>query len=194
MIVRATAHYCNAAGEPAPGAPRATYEFAYSALQPTVGMRATISQRDGPDWQQVHVFEMYHKTEQPFFDTVAWSPPLQSIPFVDEAKTHSLGSSAWGALLTDEVALALLGPDLYGIHTNLTGHGVYVHGPWHTFRDGAYSFEATLYLGPSGGSARRWPNARRAGRGLGGVRAPAAAREADRAGAGGHRRRGAADR
>lgn len=153
VIVRATAHYCNAAGEPAPGEPRATYEFAYSALQPTVGMRATISQRDGPDWQQVHVFEMYHKTEQPFFDTVAWSPPLQSIPFVDEAKTHSLGSSAWGALLTDEVALALLGPDLYGIHTNLTGHGVYVHGPWHTFRDGAYSFEATLYLGPSGGSA-----------------------------------------
>ncbi len=152
-VVRTTARYCNADGQPAPGEPQATYDFAYCASAPTVRMQATVSQHSGPDWDQVHVFEMYHRTEQPFFDTVAWSPPLTGIPFVDEAKTHSLRSSHWGALLTDQVALALIGPDLYGIHTGLSGHGVYVHGPWHTFRNGTRSFDATLYLGPSGGSA-----------------------------------------
>ncbi len=152
-VVRTTARYCGPDGRPAPGEAEATYEFAYSALSPTVRMKAIVAQHGGPDWDQVHAFEMYHKTEEPFFDTVAWSPPLESVEFVDEHNTHSLRGRDWGALLTRDVAVALIGSDLYGIHTGLSGHGVYVHGPWHTFRGGEVTFEATLYLGPSGGSA-----------------------------------------
>lgn len=153
VVVRTTARYCLGDGTPAPGEPRATYEFAYTAFSPTVQMRASVTQEGGANWDQVHVFEMYHKTEAPVFDTVAWGPPTESVAFVDEHNTHSLRSEEWGALLTGEEALALIGSDLYGIHTGLSGHGVYVHGPWHTFRGGEANFEATLYLGPSGGSA-----------------------------------------
>lgn len=153
VVIRTTARYCRPDGTPAPGDPRATYEFAYNAFSPTVQMRATVRQRGGPAWSQLHVFEMYHRTQEPFFDTVAWSPPLESVEFVDEHNTHSLRGKTWGALLTDEVALGLIGVNLYGIHTGLSGHGVYVHGPWHTFGGGEVSYDATLYLGPSGGSA-----------------------------------------
>ena len=152
VVIRSTARYCLGDGTPAPGEPKATYEFAYNAHSPTVRMSARVRQSGAADWDQVHVFEMYHKTDGPFFDTVAWGPPLESMPFVDEHNTHTLRNSAWGALMTDQVALGLIGPDLYGIHTGLSGHGVYVHGPWHTFRGGEQHYEATLYLGPSGGS------------------------------------------
>jgi hypothetical protein len=152
-VIRITARYCLPDGTPAPGDPQATYEFAYSATTPAVRMRAVVTQQGGSPWDQLHVFEMYHKMEQPFFDRVAWAPPLESVEFVDERNTHSLRGKDWGALLTDDVALALLSGDLYGIHTNLSGHGVYVHGPWHTFAGGSTIFEGTLYLGPSGGSA-----------------------------------------
>ena len=153
VVIRTTAQYCSPDGTPALGDPEATYEFAYNAFSPTVRMSAAVRQAGSADWDQVHVFEMYHKTDEALFDTVAWSPPLESVEFVDEHNTHSLRQSDWGALMTDQVALGLIGSNLYGIHTGLSGHGVYIHGPWHTFRGGEADFDATLYLGPSGGSA-----------------------------------------
>lgn len=153
VVIRTTAGFYLPDGTAAPGDPQATYEFTYSAFSPTVKMDAVVSQAGTADWQQLHTFEMYHKTEEPVFETVAWGPPVESVPFVDEANTHTLRPWRWGGLLTDEIALALIGSDLYGIHTGLSGHGVYAHGPWHTFRGGDERFEATVYLGPSGGSA-----------------------------------------
>ncbi len=152
VVIRATAQYCRDDATPVKGQPEASYTFRYSAFSPTVQMTATVRQEGSTAWDQVHVFEMHHRTEQPVFDTVAWSPPLESVQFVDEHNIHSLRNARWGALMTDRVALGLIGPDLYGIHTGLSGHGVYVHGPWHTFRGGERQYEATLYLGPSGGS------------------------------------------
>ena len=151
-VVRTRAHYCSGDGTHSPGEAEATYTFTYSALDPTVRMKAEVRQEGGPAWEQIHVFEMYHKTAEPFFTDVASSPPLETEKWVDEHRTVSLRGKQWGALLNDRDALALLGPDLYGIHLNLSGHGIYVHGPWQSFPGGSRTWEATLYLGPSGGS------------------------------------------
>jgi len=153
VTIRTRARYCKADGSPAPGEPSATYTFEYSALSPVVALRAEPTQHDGPAWSQMHVFEMHHKTPEPFFTDLAFAPALTTMPLVDEKQTHSLRGKQWGALFTRLDALGLISTDLYGIHTNLSGHGVYVHGPWHTFRNGTRRHEATLYLGPSGGSA-----------------------------------------
>ena len=151
VLVRATARYCDSLGKCAPGEPRATYTFAYDAFSPTVKMTAQVRQRGGSPWGELHVFEMHHKAA--FFRQLAMSPPLQTQPLVDEKETHSLRGRHWGTLLNDRDALALIGPGLYGIHTNVSAYGAYVHGPWRRFAGGEQTFEAVLYLGPSGGSA-----------------------------------------
>ena len=151
VLVRTMARYCDRRGKRPPGEPWATYTFAYDAFSPTVKMTAQVRQQSGPAWSELHVFEMHHKA--PHFRQLAMSPPLQTRTLIDEKRTHSLRGRDWGALLNDRDALALIGPGLYGIHTNVSGYGAYVHGPWRRFGGGEQTFEATLYLGPSGGSA-----------------------------------------
>lgn len=154
VIVRTTARYCDGNGKAAPGEPQATYTFAYSTSSPTVEMIAQVRQQDGPTWGEMHAFEM--SPEPIFFNRLAASPPLESRELVAEKKTHSLRGKSWGAVFNERDALALIGPALYGIHANVPGNYVYVHGPWRRFDGGdpaSAGFKATLYLGPSGGSA-----------------------------------------
>ena len=152
-IIRTRARYCDSNGNPAPGEPSAIYTFRYDGLSPVVRMTAEVSAGDAQSWDQLHVFEMYHKPETPIFEQVAWGPPPESVDFVDEHNTHSLRGKKWGALMTGRNALALVGGQLYGIHTHLSGHGIYIHGPWTKLRNGTHSYESTLYFGPSGGDA-----------------------------------------
>ncbi len=150
--IHVRARYCNEAGNPAPGEPSAVYTFTYRGIEPTIGMTAVVSGPAGESWDELHAFEIHHQTDAPIFDQLAFGPPLQTMPFVDEPQTHRPHGGHWAALFTERHAIGLIGSRLYGIHTDLSGYGAYLHGPWQSFDSATQHFDATLYLGPSDGS------------------------------------------
>lgn len=130
--------------------PRADYRFTYRAGSPFVHVKAVVRQSAAVDWDELHVLELRH-TEDFYTHRAAGDVP-QGSPLDHPLRTHALTGSAWGALLNDLDAMAIVGPQLYGIHDGLGKYGIYVHGPWLTHFTGPLTYRASIYLGPSGGS------------------------------------------